>query len=169
MHSLFKKRRSVRSFQDKEIEDEKLTEIVKAASVAPSGRNMKPWEFIVVEDQKVLKDLAEGLTWGSFLAGSAACVVVMGDEERSDLWLEDCSLASGHIYLEATNQGIGCCWVHVRNKNLESGKSAEKFVLDKCQVDGKFRVLCVLALGYPESELIENHDRQYDKSKVGWI
>ena len=58
MYELLKARRSIRKFQDKQVEGDKLDTILKCALLSPSSRGRQPWEFIVVTDQKLLQKLS---------------------------------------------------------------------------------------------------------------
>ena len=126
MHELFKKRRSVREFLDKEVTDEQIKQILTAAMVAPSGRNTRPWEFIVVKDKETREKLGEPRIRGRLVTNAPVTIIVLGKEKESNLWLRDCSLAAGHIYLEATNQGLVTCWINAIGSKTDDGKDAEK-------------------------------------------
>lgn len=165
MLEVIKKRRSIRKYQEKEIEEEKLKEVLKAAMFAPSAMDRRPWDFVVVRDKKVKEQLAASCPWAAFAKESAAVVVVVGDEKRSRLWIEDCSLAAGLIYLEATNQGLGACWAQVRSVPARRG-DAEDFVRNLLKIPGEKRVLCLMALGYPAEEKKEHTDDEFKAAKV---
>jgi len=126
MHELFKKRRSVREFLDKEVTDEQIRQILAAAMVAPSGRNIRPWEFIVVKDNGTREKLGQLRIRGRYVIDAPVTIVVLGKEKESDLWLQDCSLAAAHIYLEATNQGLATCWINSVGSETDDGRDAEK-------------------------------------------
>ena len=86
------------------------------------------------------------------MAESPTCIAIMGKEEISDTWVEDCSIASTFIQLEACNQGLGSCWVQIKNRLTEEGKNAEEAVKEILEVSNNNRVLCIIALGYPNEE-----------------
>ena len=87
-------RRSVRKYNDKEVGGETLQSILEAGLLAPSSRNLKPVEFIVIRDKAMLHQLARAKTAGSgMLKGASCAVVVIGGSEKSDAWIEDCSIA----------------------------------------------------------------------------
>lgn len=65
MLNLLFKRRSIRKYQEKPIEGEKIQELIKALLLSPSSRNIKPWEFIVIDDRELLKQLASSKSNGS--------------------------------------------------------------------------------------------------------
>ena len=87
-----KQRRSYRQYTGEPVEKELLDRIVEAGLLAPSGRNIKPEELIVVTDPKLLTQLSQCRKAGSqMLEGAAACIIVLGDEDKTDVWIEDCS------------------------------------------------------------------------------
>ena len=110
-------RRSVRKYNDKEVGGETLQSILEAGLLAPSSRNLKPVEFIVIRDKAMLHQLARAKTAGSgMLKGASCAVVVIGGSEKSDAWIEDCSIAMTYMMLRATELCVANCWVQCRNK-----------------------------------------------------
>jgi nitroreductase len=166
MHDLFKGRRSVRKFLDKKVTDDQIQEILSAAMVAPSGRHSRPWEFIVVKDREKRERLAKLRSSGKFIRDSPVCIVVLGNERQSNLWVQDCSLASGHIYLEVTNQGLGTCWVNVKCSKTDEGEDAEEEVKKILGIPEDLRVLCMLPIGYPKEEMIKHNEDEYEERLV---
>ncbi len=95
MLELLRTRRSVRRYEAKEIEPE-LIELLKEAAVrSPTSRNFRPWRFLFVTDKAKLEALSRAKSSGSsFLKAAALGVVICADETESDVWIEDCSIAS---------------------------------------------------------------------------
>lgn len=111
------RRRSVRKYNDKEVDEETLQCILEAGLLAPSSRNLKPVEFIVIRDKSMLHQLARAKTAGSSMLKGASCaVVVIGDSKKSDAWIEDCSIAMTYMMLRTTELGVANCWVQCRNR-----------------------------------------------------
>ena len=95
MIDLLRKRRSIRVYEDRKIEPEKIEILKETLLRSPSSRNINPWEFILVDDKELLKRLSKEKEHGSeFLEGATLRIVVCGDENRSDVWIEDSSIAS---------------------------------------------------------------------------
>lgn len=95
MIELLRNRRSIRKYTDKDIEPEKIEILKEAVLRSPSSRNFDPWEFIFVDDRGLLKQLALCKPHGAkFLEGAALGIVICADEQKSDVWIEDCSIAS---------------------------------------------------------------------------
>ena len=93
--SLLQKRRSIRKFTDKKVETEKIDALIEAALRAPSGRGIYPWEFVVVTDEAVLEKLSLAKDkGGAFIKNAPLGVVVCADPDKTDIWIEDASIAS---------------------------------------------------------------------------
>jgi nitroreductase len=110
MIDLLRERRSVRKFEDRAIEPEKIEIIKEALLRSPTSKNLNSWEFIITEDKELLKKLSTAKKHGSaFLAGAALGIVVCGNSETSQVWIEDCSIASIIAQLTAQSLGLGSC------------------------------------------------------------
>jgi nitroreductase len=114
-------RRSVRKFTDEEISQDDINLLKEAALRSPSSRDNKPWKFYFVKNPELIKGLAESKESGSDLIRNAKlAVVVAANENSSDVWIEDCSIAAIFIQLTAQTLGLGSCWVQIRNRNSHS-------------------------------------------------
>ena len=117
---ILKKRKSIRKYTDEQVSEEYIEKIIEAGRLAPSGRNKKPVELVVVRDKETLEYLSNTRSHGSqLLAGANAAIVVTGDSELSDTWIEDCSITMMIMQLRATELGVGNCWVQVRGRYLD--------------------------------------------------
>jgi len=150
MIDLLRKRRSIRVYEDRKIESEKI-EILKEALVrSPSSRSINPWEFIFVDDKESLKKLSESKEHGSeFLEDAALGIVVCGDEKRSDVWVEDCSIASILVQMVAQSIGLGSCWVQIRNRLHTKDTTSEEYVQKLLGIPKNMKVESIISLGYP--------------------
>lgn len=164
MLDAIRKRRSIRNFQNKSVEEEKLQEILKAAMFAPSARHSRPWEFILVKDKKT-KDKLAATKVGSAFVNKAPLIIVICAQETHQ-WIEDCSIVAENIYLEATNQGLGTCWVQIRGSERPNGSSCEEYVKKLLKIPDKIRVLCMMPIGYPAEQLSEHQESEYEKRKL---
>lgn len=146
---LIKVRHSVRNYTEEQIPQDVLDNLVEQAKLAPSSRNKKPCGFIVVTDREQLKKLSNAKALGSqMIKDSAAAIVVTGDSEKSDVWIEDCSIAMTYLHLAAENAGLGSVWVQLRNRKTADGKDSAEYVKELFAIKDKLEVLAVLALGY---------------------
>lgn len=153
MLNILLERRSIRKYKDIKIEEQKINQILGAGKVAPSGKNKKPWELMVIEDKEILKELSMVKPKGGlFLSETPTAIAVIGNEELSDTWVEDCSIVSTFIQLEAHNQGLGSCWVQMKNRYTEDGGDAELLAKEILGVPTNKRLLCIISIGYPDQE-----------------
>lgn len=152
---VIEKRHSVRKYADKPVEREVLDNIVRVAETAPSSRNSKSSAFMIIEDKDTIAALSEMRDSGSaFMKNAAAAIVVMGDESKTDLWLDNCAISATFVQLAVTAMDLGSCWVHVngrpRSKTDASAGDAESYVRDLLGIKDNLRAYCVIAIGYPE-------------------
>lgn len=153
LFDLLKSRRSIRKFQDKEVEKEKLDTILKGALLSPSSRSIRPWEFIVVTDKKTLQKLSQCKKHGSqFLKGAPLGIVIIADKATCDVWVEDASIASIIIQLAAQDLGLGSCWIQVRERLHSDGGKAEDYIRELLEIPENYSVESVIAVGYPAEE-----------------
>ena len=126
---LLKQRRSYRQYTGEPVEKELLDKIVEAGLLAPSGRNIKPEELIVVTDSKLLTQLSQCRKAGSqMLEGAGACIIVLGDEDKTDVWVEDCSNVILTMHYMASSLGLGGCWIQGRNRVSSTEDSTEDYI-----------------------------------------
>lgn len=162
---LIGKRRSIRQFTDELLTPEQVETILKAALKSPSSKNKMPWEFVVVEDKDMLQRLAGCKKFGSKpVAGCALAVVVLADPFASDIWVEDTSIASYMMQLQAEDLGLGSCWIQIRGRMTENENvSAEEYVKDLLDVPTHMQVLSIMVFGHKAQER-----PPYDDEKLQW-
>ena len=151
---LMLKRRSVREYSGEAVPMEKLNLIIEAGLASPSSRGRKSWELIVIRDRQTLINLS-GCRKGAarMLAGADAAIVVLGDEEKSDVWTEDCSIAMANMHLMASSLGVGSCWIQGRNREaLIPDTTAEDYVRGFLKFPSSLRLEAILSLGMPMEE-----------------
>jgi len=164
MHELFKKRRSIRKYTSQKVTDRQIKEILSAAMVAPSARNRRPWQFWVVKDKEVLEKLSGVHRWADFIAQASACLIVGSVPDQR--WVENCAIVAAHIYLEVANQGLGTCFIQIREATTESGEDCEEYVRKILKIDPEIRILCLMPIGYPDEKVAPHSEAEYDKNKV---
>jgi nitroreductase len=151
--SLIRKRRSIRRFLQKPVEPEKIDVLLEAALRAPSSRGINPWEFVVVADRDQLRKLSQAKEHGStFLKDASLAIVVCADPGKSDVWIEDTSIAAISIQLAAESLGLGSCWIQVRERMHNGTRSAQEYVFETIDIPETMRVECIIAIGYPDEE-----------------
>ena len=152
---VIEKRRSVRKYSERPVEREILDAIVKVAQTAPSSRNSKSSAFMIVEDRDTLDALSQMRDYGSALIkGAPAAIVVLGDESKTDLWVDNCAISATFIQLAVTAMDLVSCWVHCngrpRLKAEPEGAKAEDYVTELLGIKDGLRPYCAVAIGYPE-------------------
>ena len=155
MMETFLNRRSVRSYTGEAVPMEKLNTIIMAGLSSASSRAIRPWDLIVVRDNDKLIEMSGCRLKGSsrMLAGADAAIVVVGDEERSDVWIEDCSVVMANMHLMASALGVGSCWIQGRDREAVDGETTEDFLRRILQFPSESRLLAILSLGMPDEEL----------------
>ncbi|MCD6373824.1 MAG: nitroreductase family protein [Thermococcus sp.] len=156
---VLRKRRSVRRFQDKPVPREIIEKLLEAAFLSPSSFNKRPWHFIVVDEEEKLLALSKAKLGAAGLATAPLAIVVTADGSRSDVWVEDASIAAEHIQLAALDLGLGAFWVQIRNRMHDESKSAEDYVRELLKIPENYRVLCIIGVGYP-AEKKEPHGKE---------
>lgn len=146
---IFQKRRSARKFKEKALTDDLIEKVIYAASLAPTARNIQPWEFIVIKDKGRRKKIAE---WarnnGPFIEDAAVCIAVMCHDTK--YYLEDGSAATTQLLLCAAHLGLGACWVAGDKK--EYAQKIEEFL----EAPKDLKLVSLVALGYAkETPVVE--------------
>lgn len=155
---VMQKRRSVRTYTGEAVSEEDVTCILQAGLLSASGKAIRPWEFIVVRNKETLKSMSRCRVAGSQMLEAADCaVVVLGDEEKSDVWVEDCSVAMANMHLMADSLGVGSCWIQGRLREAPGGRTTEAYLRELLEFPKNYRLEAILSLGMPQ-----NHPGAYE-------
>lgn len=166
---LLRSRRSIRHFEDRPVEAEKIDLLMEAALRSPSSRGFNPWSFVVVRDKETLATLARAKPHGaSFLAGAPLAVVVCADPSVSDVWVEDASIATLILHVAAADLGLGSCWIQLRKRDHADGGSAGAYVADKLNLPEGMQVLAIMAIGHPRENKKPHPPESLQKEKISW-
>lgn len=161
---LIKNRRSMRKFTAEELSQEEVVTLLKAALMAPTSKRSNSWQFIVVDDKALLQELSRCKEQASsFIADAALAIVVTADPLASDVWIEDASIASIIIQLQAEDLGLGSCWVQVRERVAASGVPSDEFVREVLDIPLQLQVLSVIAIGHKGMER-----KPFDEEHLQW-
>lgn len=161
---LIKARRSTRKFTEQLLTPEQVEAILKAGLMAPSSKRKNPWQFLVVEDKEMLEKLAVCKEHGaSFLKDCAMAVVVMADVMESDVWVEDASIASIYMQLQAEDLGLGSCWCQIRNRVTEAETDSNEFVRYMLDIPYQVDVLSIIGFGHKVQER-----KPFDEAHLQW-
>jgi len=162
---VIKRRRSIRKYTAEPVSKEQIQALLEAAMAAPSASNRRPWEFVVITDEKRLEALRARLPFGRYNAPLA--IIVCADMRRAypgpgrDFWIADCSAAMENILLAATGMGLGSVWVGVYPIGLLIRAVASLLNLPEQVVP-----LGVAYIGHPAET--KPPRTQYDASRVHW-
>jgi nitroreductase len=142
-------RRSVRRYENKPVEDDKLLRILEAARRAPSASNRQEWRFIIVQNEQSRKALAQAARNQTFV-GEAPVVIVACAEGVNHImscglpcFSIDVAIALEHIALQATEEGLGTCWI---------GAFDADAVKQLLGIPAEVQVVELMPLGYPADE-----------------
>ena len=144
-----KARHSVRAFQSRPVEDEKIHRIIEAVNLAPSAGDLQAYEIIVVKDSKRRNELARAALWQNFIAEAPLCLVFLAYPERSSrkyghrgsqlYCLQDATIAVSYAQLAATALGLASTWV---------GAFDDEAVARAVEAPKNKRPIAVLPIGY---------------------
>lgn len=164
------KRRSVRKYTGDEIPNEKMNRILQAGLLAPTSRNLKPCNFLIIENKDVLNKIAESKEHGAaFLKGANKAIAVIGNSMIADTWIEDSSIALAFMHLMAAEQDVGSCWIQIRLRNNNEGESSEDLVREILGLDDYFGIVGILALGIEEGHMKPYTLDDIDKEKLHYL
>lgn len=163
-HDLLLRRHSIRRYTDQPVDADHVRLILEAALLSPTSKSARPWQFVVVEDKDTLMQLSECKPVAAHaLKTCAFAVVVCADPAASNMFLEDCAIASEMMQLQAAALGIGSCWVQVRGRMTASGEPSDAIVRGILGIPDSMEVEDIMTFGYSA----ENR-KPVDPSKLKW-
>ncbi len=158
-------RTSVRQFANKDVEQEKVEKLLRAAMQAPTAGNQQPWVFYVVKDKAVLEQLSKASPYAGCIKNAPMAIVIGYDETKAmfpELCEIDCAIATENVWLEADALGLGTVMLafapyEERMKSVEGILNMPKSV----------RAFTVLPIGYPVRK--NSQQDRYDVNKVTYV
>ena len=157
-------RRSNRKFDGQSVSKEKLDLILEAGLRSPTGNNFSETEFILIEDKETLLYLAHLRKVATrMLETAGAAIVVVPDKQKSNLWIEDASIAMAYMHLTASALGLGSCWVQMRTRADVDDNDLEEVLRERFNVPLNMGVLAVLAIGN-----IKEKDKKGPRKNMDW-
>lgn len=144
-------RRSIRKFSAEPVAEDKIEKIMKAASVAPSAADQRPWHFVVVRDTALLRKLSAAMPKCDMLDTAALGVLICGDETLEKIpgfWVQDCSACAENILLAAHALGLGAVWIAVHGV-ADRVKACRELL----GVPEKILPFALIAAGHPAEKL----------------
>lgn len=164
MDEIFK-RISVRKYQNRPVEKEKILQILRAAMAAPSAKNQQPWEFFVTDSKEIIKKLSECSPYAAFLKDAPLAIVPcwrssgLAAPSYADI---DLSIATENMLLEACSLGLGTCWMGI--SPVRERMEAVNQVLGNPE---NLQAFAIVSCGYPAEERPQQ-DR-FDEGRIHWL
>jgi nitroreductase len=150
---VFRDRRSIRKYKDIPVERETIVQVLDAARLAPSWKNMQCWRFLVLTDvakrETLLSVFADDNPGKKAFMQAPAAIVICGNPAESDVshgidyYVADVAIAFEHICLAAHALGLGTCWM---------GQFEEADLKAKLNIPDSMRIIGITPLGYPDQE-----------------
>jgi nitroreductase len=144
-----RKRRSIRSFEDRPVEEEKLQAVLEAGRLAPSAKNLQEWRYVVVRDPDLRAKLAEAANGQKFVGEAPVVLVACAETDMHRMscgelcYPIDVAISLDHMTLKAVEEGLGTCWI---------GAFDQDAVKKLLRIDEEIRVVSLMPLGYPAAE-----------------
>ncbi|MFA8436213.1 MAG: nitroreductase family protein [Marinifilaceae bacterium] len=165
-NELIQKRYSVRSYSNKEVEEEKLIQVLEAGRLAPSAVNNQPWHFVVIRQKENRENFAS-IYHREWFREAPVYMVICGDHEKAwhrkadnkDHCDVDISIAVDHMTLQATELGLGTCWICNFDPNL---------CREYLKLPDHIEPIAILSLGYPATDSIPEKKRKSLNEIVHW-
>jgi nitroreductase len=159
MEAIFS-RRSIRKYSNKKIPSDILKLLCAAGMSAPSAMNTRPWEFVIVQERKILDELSKLRKYWYMLNQADAAIVVAGKKDK--YFEQNCAAATQNILLSATDHNIGSVWL-----GLYPNMDAVEKISQILSFPDDIIPFSVVALGYPEEVLqVRNKPRNYEGIKI---
>ncbi len=142
-------RYSVRKYQSRDVEDDKLRRVFEAARLAPSASNRQEWRFIAVKNPESREALRREAKIQRFIAEAPVLIVCCAETDNHVMscgqlaYPIDVAIAIDHLTLQAVEEGLGTCWIGAFNENK---------VKALLGIPHEIRVVELLTLGYPADE-----------------
>ncbi len=142
-------RRSVRSYEKKDVPQDVLEKVLQAARLAPSANNRQPWRFVIVRDPARRQALAKAAKEQQFVAEAPVVIAAVALEPDRIMtcgvpaWAVDVAIAVDHITLAAVEHGLGSCWI---------GAFYQEDVKKILSIPAEYKVVALLPLGYPQDK-----------------
>ena len=166
-NELIRKRRSIRQFTSEELSQDDVVTLLKAALMAPTSRNTKSWQFVVVDDKELLQKLSLCKeNSASFIADAAVAIVVTADPMTSDVWIEDASIAAAYIQLQAEDLGLGSCWVQVLERMYSDTVTSNDYIHGLLNIPRMLQVVSVIAIGHKKIQLPPRDEEKLEWEKI---
>ncbi len=103
----------------------------------------------MVDDSEMMRSFPGQGHGSEFIANASLAVVVCADSNKSDVWVEDCSIAAITLQYAACFLGLGSCWAQIRNRRHDQVSSAEQYVQQLLGIPEHVKVESIIGIGHP--------------------
>ena len=161
-------RRSTRKFTKESVPKELQEELIKAAMFAPSAYNQQPWQFIIIDDKELLKQIPSFHPHAAMCKEAPLAILVCGDlrlEISKSFWIQDCCAAVENLLLAAHEKGLGAVWTGVHPR-----EEREAAFRQMCKLPKEVIPLSFVVIGYP-AEKVPTPPQRFKKERIhhnGW-
>lgn len=165
VYDAIRKRKSVRSYLDKPVEEEKLTRIFAAVRLAPSAKNTQEWRFVVVRERALREALYSEASPQEFVRQAPVLIACCAETDKRIMkcghyaYTIDTAIAIDHLTLAAVEEGLGTCWI---------GSFDPAAVRKVLHIPETIEVVQLLALGYPADPSETEKNRLPLESLLHW-
>ncbi len=155
-------RRSIRKFKNVPVPEEDIKDLLKAAMAAPSAGNSRCWEFVIINDRKILNEIPKIHLHAQMVLESPVAILVCADLKREKYkgrWMLDCSAATENILLAAHSKGLGAVWVGIYPDDLRIKNFSELLDLPE-----NIKPVSLIPMGYPDET--KQPSNRFDENKI---
>lgn len=155
-------RRSIRSFNEKQISKQDLEEIVKAGVYAPTGMNKQSFQFTVIQNKDIIrrieKTVEKNMDRPGYNMYNSGCIILVSNDRENGNGYADCACALENIFLAAHSMGIGSVWIN----QLKTTSDCEdtRAILNELKIPASHIVWGIAALGYNDGPAPEPKERK---------
>ncbi len=153
-------RRSVRKYKPDPVPQESIIEIIKAGQFAPTARNNKAVEFVVIKNQE-MKERIFAIVGQEFVKEAKVLIIPATDGEKTNCPVQDLSVASENMFLQATALGLGTVW-----KALKAEFDQETKIKEMLGIPERYRVINIIPVGFPAENPEPYSDKDFSLEKI---
>jgi len=153
-------RRSVREYVSNPISEEYITEIIKAGQFAPTARNNRAVEFIIVRERET-KDKIFAITGQEFVKEAPVLIIPTTDTTKTNCPVEDLSAASENMLLQAACLGLGSVW-----KAVKAEFGGEEKIKNLLSLPQQYKVINIIPVGYPKEKINPRADEDFSRERI---
>ena len=153
-------RRSVREYKPDAVHQKYIIEIIKAGQFAPTAGNNRAIEFIVIKNQET-KDKIFEIVSQEFVKTASVLIIPASDTTKTNCPIQDLSVASENMFLQATALGLGTVWKALKSEWKEAEKIKKLLGIPK-----KYAIINIIPVGYPKNKSSPHTNKDFDEKKI---